>query len=590
MNKLKKKILILPIVVALISILSLVAFSFIYEPISYKPYNTFLNDLASNSVESVYYTTSPKITVKIANNVYYETDNPRVDTFKESILTQGVEVLEQSYMSPLKIIPIVLLGSSVGFILIFMIKGSNLSKGKLKSVDSLHAEAVEEMTLNFESVAGNEEAKESVMDVVDFLKNPEKYSSYGAKMPRGVILYGEPGTGKTLLAKAVAGEANVPFYAVSGSDFIQVYVGVGASRIRQLFKKAKSHGKAVIFIDEIDAIGKKRSGNASGGSDERDQTLNALLTEMSGFAEKEGIVVMAATNRLDMLDDALLRPGRFDRHIEVSLPDVQAREKILNLHMKNKPFDKININDWAKKTSYFSGAKLEHLVNEAAIFACKDESPLIEDIHLDSAFNVVVAGHEKKNRSHIREEDRKITAYHEAGHALISLIVLPEEKVSKVTIIPTTKGAGGYTMSIPEDKLYQNKEYILNRIMVLLGGRAAEEILFGKEKITTGASSDLKRTTNTIRNMITTYGMGDSLGLLTEEELGDLSHHHKMAILDECKNTVDTLYASVKDILKENMESLHCISNNLLEYETLDEEKLINCTIKNSENKKLKEI
>ena len=585
MNKLKKKILILPIVVALISILSLVAFSFIYEPISYKPYNAFLNDLASNSVESVYYTTSPKITVKIANNVYYETDNPRVDTFKESILTQGVEVLEQSYMSPLKIIPIVLLGSSAGFILIFMIKGSNLSKGKLKSVDSLHAEAVEEMTLNFESVAGNEEAKESVMDVVDFLKNPEKYSSYGAKMPRGVILYGEPGTGKTLLAKAVAGEANVPFYAVSGSDFIQVYVGVGASRIRQLFKKAKSHGKAVIFIDEIDAIGKKRSGNASGGSDERDQTLNALLTEMSGFAEKEGIVVMAATNRLDMLDDALLRPGRFDRHIEVSLPDVQAREKILNLHMKNKPFDKINLNDWAKKTSYFSGAKLEHLVNEAAIFACKDESPLIEDIHLDSAFNVVVAGHEKKNRSHIREEDRKITAYHEAGHALISLIVLPEEKVSKVTIIPTTKGAGGYTMSIPEDKLYQNKEYILNRIMVLLGGRAAEEILFGKEKITTGASSDLKRTTNTIRNMITTYGMGDSLGLLTEEELGDLSHHHKMAILDECKNTVDTLYASVKNILTENIDSLHCISNNLLEYETLDEEKLINCTIKNIENK-----
>jgi cell division protease FtsH len=583
MNKLKKKILLLPIVVALISILSLVAFSFIYEPISYKSYNDFLSDLASNSVESVYYTSSPKITVKLANNDYYETDNPRVDTFKESILTQGVEVLEQSYMSPLKIIPIVLLGASAGFILIFMIKGSNLSRGKLKSVDSLNAEAVEGMTLNFENVAGNEEAKESVMDVVDFLKNPEKYSSYGAKMPRGVILYGEPGTGKTLLAKAVAGEANVPFYAVSGSDFIQVYVGVGASRIRQLFKKAKTHGKAVIFIDEIDAIGKKRSGNASGGSDERDQTLNALLTEMSGFGEGEGIVVMAATNRLDMLDDALLRPGRFDRHIEVALPDVQAREKILDLHMKNKPFDKINLNTWAKKTSYFSGAKLEHLVNEAAIFACKEESTFIQDTHLDLAFNVVIAGHEKKNRSHIRDEDRKITAYHEAGHALISLKVLPEETVAKVTIIPTTKGAGGYTMSIPEDKMYQNKEYILNRIMVLLGGRAAEEIIFGKEKITTGASSDLKRTTNTIKNMITTYGMGNSLGLLTEEGLGELSHHHKMTILDECKSTVEGLYASVKDILTENIETLHCISNNLLEYETLDEEKLLNCTINNNE-------
>lgn len=574
MNKLKKKILILPIIVAAMSIISLVVFSFIYEPVGYKPYNKFLTDLKADTIESVYYTSSPKITVKLADGTFYETDNPRVDTFKESVLTKGVEVLEQSYVSPFKVIPIALLGASAAFMLIMMLKGSKLSTKKLRSVDTLQAEAVEGMTLNFESVAGNDEAKESVKDIVEFLKTPERYASYGAKMPKGIILYGEPGTGKTLLAKAVAGEANVPFYAVSGSDFIQVYVGVGASRIRQLFKKAKAHGKAVIFIDEIDAIGKKRSGSASGGSDERDQTLNALLTEMSGFGEQEGIVVIAATNRLDMLDNALLRPGRFDRHIEVALPDIQAREKIMKLHMKNKPFNEIDLNDWARKTSHFSGAKLEHLMNEAAICACKEGSEFIDDMHVDKAFNIVIAGHEKKNRSHLREEDRKITAYHEAGHALISLKMLPEEKVSKVSIIPTTKGAGGYTMSIPEDKMYQNKDYIMKRIMVLLGGRAAEELIFGKEKITTGASSDLKRTTSTIKSMVTNYGMGDSLGLLTEEELGQLSHHDKKSILDECKNTVDNLYSEVKDILFNNINGLHLTATTLLDTETLSGEEL----------------
>lgn len=390
-------------------------------------------------------------------------------------------------------------------------------------------------------------------------------------MPKGIILYGEPGTGKTLLAKAVAGEANVPFYAMSGSDFVQIYVGVGASRIRQLFKKARLHGRAVIFIDEIDAIGKKRDGGKSGGSEERDQTLNALLTEMSGFNEKQGIVVIAATNRLDILDSALLRPGRFDRHIEVTLPDISARKKILNLHMKNKPVNDIDLDDLARKTSYFSGAKLENLVNEAAILACKENSNYIENIHFEKAFSIVIAGHEKISRDYISNNDKKITAYHEVGHAIASLKLLPKEKVSKVTIIPSTKGAGGYTLSIPEDKMYQNKDYIIKRIMVLLGGRAAEEIIFGSNNITTGAYNDLKQSTNMITNMITKYGMGTSLGLLNIDELYGLNYSPSNSVIHECKTTVENLYEDTKKLLLENKELLENFTNTLLENETMYE-------------------
>ncbi|WP_461207688.1 ATP-dependent metallopeptidase FtsH/Yme1/Tma family protein [Clostridium sp. DL1XJH146] len=573
-NKLKDKKILIPTIIAIIAIIALVSFSFLGKPITYKPYNEFVVQLENNQIQSVYYTNASKINVKTLSGEIYETDNPRVDDFKEAVLLQGVNVLEQGYISPYQIIPIILLGGSIAFIIIMSVKNVNFGAKRIKSFEALEADAVQDLPFDFKSVAGNEEAKESVKDIVDFLKFPEKYSSYGARMPKGIILYGEPGTGKTLLAKAVAGEAGVPFYAVSGSDFVQVYVGIGASRIRQLFKKAKTHGKAVIFIDEIDAIGKKRSGGKTGGSDERDQTLNALLTEMSGFGEKEGIVVIAATNRLDMLDSALLRPGRFDRHIEVALPDVHAREKILALHIENKPFKIKDLHEWALKTSYFSGAKIEHLVNEAAILACKENSENILDTHLDKAFSIVVAGYEKKDRSYIKDIDRKITAYHEAGHALISLIKIPEDKVSKVTIIPSTKGAGGYTMSIPEDKLYHNKEYMLNRIMVLLGGRAAEEIIFGENKITTGASNDLSRTTSTVKNMVTKYGMGKSLGLLTDDVLENLSPRHQQDILDECKEITNSLYNETKKLLMENKDKLITISEQLLETETLNSEEL----------------
>ena len=430
-------------------------------------------------------------------------------------------------------------------------------------------------TLNFKDVAGNEEAKESLKEIVDFLSNPEKYKSYGARMPKGVILYGDPGTGKTLLAKAVAGEAKVPFYALSGSDFVQVYVGVGAARIRNLFKKARSHGKAVIFIDEIDAIGKNRDGGkTAGGNDERDQTLNALLTEMSGFGESEGVIVMAATNRLDILDQALLRPGRFDRHIEVSLPDVSAREKIINLHLDNKPYMDLNIKDIAKKTSYFSGAKLENLINEAAILAAKDNSEYITETHIDKAYSIVLAGHEKLERSHLKESDLLLTSYHEVGHALTSLLVLPEDEVSKISIIPTTKGAGGYTLTIPEDTNYQRADYLKKKIMVMLGGRAAEEIIFGKEKITTGASSDLTNATNIAMGMISEYGMGETLGLLKLSSLGSMASGYSTKVIEECKDLINSLYDDTLKLLNNNKELLEQFSLELLEKETLRKEEI----------------
>lgn len=569
MNKNKKKYIYIPMITAILSAALLLGLNLSRQASSYKLYVDFLKDISSKEVSTVYVTNSPKIKVKMNNGEIYETDNPRTDNFKEELLKQGIKVSESSPLSPKEAIPTMLLSASLVFMAVMAVKTKGISPKKLKGVDSLDVSAASNTSFNFDSVAGNEEAKESVKDIVDFLKNPEKYNAYGARMPRGIMLYGEPGTGKTLLAKAVAGEADVPFYAVSGSDFVQVYVGVGASRIRQLFKKAKSNGKAVIFIDEIDAIGKKRDGSTSGGSDERDQTLNALLTEMSGFNEKDGIIVMAATNRLDMLDSALLRPGRFDRHIEITLPDIKAREKILDLHLKNKPTKDIDVHEWAQKTSYFSGAKLESLVNEAAILAAKEDSKFIQNIHVDRAYSIVLAGYEKIERDHIKDKDKKITAYHEAGHALLTLKVLPADKLSKVTIIPTSKGAGGYTLSIPEDKLYQNRDYLKRRIMVLLAGRAAEEIIFGSEFITTGAHNDIEQTTRIVTSMVTQYGMGETLGLLNLDQLSHLNYVSTEDIVKECKNTVDSLYEEAKSIIKDNIDLLEKIAEGLVEKETL---------------------
>ncbi|AYD41121.1 ATP-dependent metallopeptidase FtsH/Yme1/Tma family protein [Clostridium fermenticellae] len=577
MKKYKNKLWIIPIVTAILFGATLIFTNFSSRTTNYKPYVSFLEDTSNKKIANVYIGDSSKITIKLKDGKTYQTDNPRTDNFKEDLLKQNINVSEDLPVNLVTLIPSLGLIASIAVLIFMGVKTSAKKSKKAMSVESMEALVAEDSDYTFEDIAGNEEAKESVQDIVDFLKNPEKYSSYGARMPRGVILYGEPGTGKTLLAKAVASEANVPFYAVSGSDFIQVYVGVGASRIRQLFKKAResSNGKAVIFIDEIDAIGKRRDGaKSTGGSDERDQTLNALLTEMSGFKDSQGIVVMAATNRLDMLDPALLRPGRFDRHIEIMLPDRCAREKIIKLHLANKPVGNIDICELAQKTSYFSGAKIENLMNEAAILACKADSKLIEKEHVDKAFSIILAGYEKKNRSYIEDIDKKITAYHEAGHAIVSMKVLPNEKISKITIIPSTKGAGGYTLSIPEDRMYQNKRYLKNRIMVLLGGRAAEEIIFGEEFITTGAHSDLKQSTKIAINMITQYGMGDTLGLLNVDEISNLNLNQD-DVLGECKEFVDSIYSDVKKLLILNKDKLEKLSNMLLEKETLNSEDIV---------------
>ncbi|GAA0784842.1 ATP-dependent metallopeptidase FtsH/Yme1/Tma family protein [Hathewaya limosa] len=569
--KKKNKFLLIPIAFCIISLISMITVNLTYNKNLHKNYSTFLQEISSKKVSEVYLDNSSILTVKLKNGQVYKTDNPRKESLKEDLLKNNILVHENSFKSIQELIPALVFFISICSILYIILKTSKVFSKSSFSQCSIQAEAIQNCSYNFNSIAGNEEAKESVKDIINFLRTPEKYASYGARMPKGIILYGEPGTGKTLLAKAIAGEAGVPFYAVSGSDFVQVYVGVGAARIRDLFKKAKKQGgKAVIFIDEIDAIGKKRDGSKSGGSsDEKDQTLNALLTEMSGFNEKEGIIVIAATNRLDVLDPALLRPGRFDRHIEVALPDLQARDKIIKLYLKNKPHKNINFYEWAKKTAYFSGAKLESFINEAAIIACNEDSEYIDDFILDRAYSISLAGHEKINRDFIKEQDKKITAIHESGHALLSHILLPQEKISKVTIIPSTKGAGGYTLSIPEDSLFRDKSYLQNKIMVLLGGRAAEELYLGEENITTGASNDIEKCTNLIVRMISIYGMGQSIGLLNMNELSKLGINNSTLILDECTKTIEILYDETKKLIKKNKNLIDTMVNSLLDKETL---------------------
>lgn len=583
MKKIKKNLIIVPIISAVLSLGFLLISNMQNISADTKSYNEFIADFNTGNITAIQMLPNSKMAVNLADGTKYITDNPDSTTLKEQLLLNNINVTEES-ASPLnKTIP-----SSILVISIFLIAFISINKGKLgsSSTSELTLEDFsqkKDKDFGFHTVAGNEEAKESLNDIVDFLKNPEKYSAYGAKMPRGVILYGNPGTGKTLLAKAVAGEAGVPFYALSGSDFVQVYVGVGASRVRSLFKKAKSHGKAVIFIDEIDAIGKTRAGGGSttgGGNDERDQTLNALLTEMSGFAEADGIVVIAATNRLDTLDPALLRPGRFDRHVEVSLPDVKAREKIIQLYLNNKPHDKINIESIAKKTAGFSGAKLESLINEAAIIAAKENISSITNKEINQAYSLVLAGADKKDRDHLKEDDKKITAYHECGHALVSILKIPEEIVSKITIIPTTNGAGGYTLTIPQDTNYQRLDYLQNKIMVLLGGRAAEELIFGKNKISSGAHGDIGQVTNMALAMITEYGMGESIGLLKLSNLGNISASYGQPVVEEAKNLVNKLYAETLSLLSANKYLLDALAEELLVKETINEDEM-NDFIKN---------
>ena len=444
------------------------------------------------------------------------------------------------------------------------------------------------MTLNtdgkgttFKEVAGVAEEKEELAEIVDFLKNPKKYIQVGAKIPKGVILVGPPGTGKTLLAKAVAGEAGVPFFSTSGSDFAEMFVGVGASRVRDLFDQAKKNAPCIVFIDEIDAVARHRGTGMGGGHDEREQTLNQLLVEMDGFGVNEGIIVMAATNRVDILDPAILRPGRFDRKVYVNRPDVKGREEILGVHAKNKPLaDDVDLKRVAQTTAGFTGADLENLLNEAAIAAAKDERAFIREEDIKKSLIKVGIGMEKKSRM-VSEKERKITAYHEAGHAILFHVLPDVGPVYTVSIIPTGSSAAGYTMPLPErDEMFLTKGKLMQDIMVSLGGRIAEEMVF--DDITTGASQDIKQATHTARNMVTKYGFSDKIGLvnceISEDEvfLGRDYGHTKNysdavanSIDEEVRAIIDECYGKAKQLLEENKAVLETCAELLLEKERI---------------------
>src|SRR5574337_187739 len=449
------------------------------------------------------------------------------------------------------------------------------SRAKLQGED--------QVKVNFSDVAGCDEAKEEVGELVEFLRDPGRFQKLGGKIPRGVLMVGPPGTGKTLLAKAIAGEAKVPFFSISGSDFVEMFVGVGASRVRDMFEQAKKHAPCIIFIDEIDAVGRHRGAGLGGGHDEREQTLNQLLVEMDGFEGTEGVIVIAATNRPDVLDPALLRPGRFDRQVVVGLPDVRGREQILKVHMRKVPTaSDVNAMTIARGTPGFSGADLANLVNEAALFAARENAREVRMVHLDKARDKILMGSERRSMA-MSEDEKKLTAYHEAGHAIVGRLVPEHDPVYKVTIIPRGR-ALGVTMYLPEgDKYSVNRVAIESQLCSLYGGRVAEELIFGADKVTTGASNDIERATKMARNMVTKWGLSDELGPITygedEDEvfLGRSVTQHKSisnetaSKIDEVvRGILDRAYARSKELLTANLDKLHAMAEALLQYETID--------------------
>ena len=470
---------------------------------------------------------------------------------------------------------------------VFMIMNVRMSQGgggnSMMNFGKSRAQLMEQGSnpITFQNVAGLDEEKEALTEVVDFLKNPKKYTELGARIPKGIILMGSPGTGKTLLAKAVAGEAGVPFFSISGSDFVEMFVGVGASRVRDLFAQAKKNAPCIVFIDEIDAVARQRGTGMGGGHDEREQTLNQLLVEMDGFGVNEGIIVMAATNRVDILDPAILRPGRFDRKIGVGRPDVKGRKEILEVHAKNKPLgDDVDLERVAQTTAGFTGADLENLLNEAAILVAKEGGKYLTQASIDASFIKVGIGAEKRSKI-ISEKEKRITAYHETGHAILFHVLPDVGPVHTISVIPTGMGAAGYTMPLPEkDEMFNTKGRMLQDIIVSLGGRVAEEIVFGD--ITTGASQDIKQATNVARAMVTQYGMSERLGLIhygsDDEEVfigRDLAHTRSYsegvaaAIDEEVKAIIDDCYKKAKELILANEQVLHACAELLMQKEKI---------------------
>lgn len=490
-------------------------------------------------------------------------------------------VRQDSYFMTV-ILPIALSAGVLIFLFMFInSRSGGGANAKMMNFGRSRARMVSTSKVNFTKVAGLEEEKEELEEIVDFLKNPQKYTGVGARIPKGVILVGPPGTGKTLLAKAVAGEAGVPFFSISGSDFVEMFVGVGASRVRDLFEEAKKNAPCIVFIDEIDAVARQRGTGMGGGHDEREQTLNQLLVEMDGFGVNEGIIVMAATNRVDILDPAILRPGRFDRKVAVGRPDVKGREEILGVHTKEKPLgEDVDLHRIAQTTAGFTGADLENLMNEAAINTAKEGRKFLTQTDIEKAFIKVGIGAEKRSKV-ISEKDKKITAYHEAGHAILFHVLPDVGPVHTVSIIPTGVGAAGYTMPLPEqDELHMTKGKMLQNIMVSLGGRIAEEIIF--DDITTGASQDIKQATSMARAMVTEYGMSEKLGMINyggdnnEVFIGrDLAHTRTYSeevaseIDSEVKRIIDECYAKAKQIILDHEDVLHSCCALLMEKEKI---------------------
>ena len=513
-----------------------------------------------------------------------------VNTAQTELSDAGVTTylhdVEQTSIFMTSILPTLIMAVVVIFLFMMMNRQAGGGNSKMMNFGKSRATMImpDARRKTFKDVAGLQEEKEDLEELVDFLKEPQKYTKMGARIPKGVILVGPPGTGKTLLAKAVAGEAGVPFFSISGSDFVEMFVGVGASRVRDLFEDAKKNAPCIVFIDEIDAVARRRGTGMGGGHDEREQTLNQLLVEMDGFGVNEGIIVMAATNRVDILDPAILRPGRFDRKIGVGKPDVKGREEILKVHAKEKPLgDDVDLENIARTTAGFTGADLENLMNEAAIWAAKSKRTYIQQQDIQQAFIKVGIGAEKKSRL-ISDKEKRITAYHEAGHALLFHLLPNVGPVHTVSIIPTGMGAAGYTMPLPEkDEMFMTRGKMLDTLMVDLGGRIAEELII--EDITTGASQDIKQATQLARAMVTQYGMSERVGLLdygTDENevfIGrDLAHSRSFseataAVIDEeVKRLVDEAHTKATAIIKEHMDVLHSCAALLIEKEKIGQE------------------
>ena len=539
-------------------------------------YKAFVDYVEADNIAAVYdyNKNDKKIKGKFSNGDVFITDNPESEDLKEYLLKHGIsleekpfsEMISQTLLSMvLSIFPLVL---SIALISILM--GRMLKKQYSGNKDSKFG-IIKKCEITFENVAGNEEAKQNMMELVDFLVDSEKFKKFGVVPPKGTVLFGPPGTGKTLLAKALAGTAGVPFIAVSGSDFVEKFVGVGASRIRQLFEFARKSSPCIIFIDEIDALGKRSSSDGSGSGDERDRTLNQILVEIDGFSGSEGIIVIAATNRLDMLDPALLRSGRFDRQIQVALPDVDARLSILELLSKNKPLgNDIDLREIAKMTVYMSGADLANVMNEAGIYAVRSGHSSITMKDIDNSISKIQAGEEKRNKKNITLKDKEITAYHEAGHALIAKLI-SGATVSKVTIIPTTKGAGGYTLFLPDEKMFSTKRDLLNDIAVFLAGRASEEIIFGENDVTNGSSNDLRKATQIAVDMVKNFGMSQTVGLVSFLGISNenSSNTNLNSVEKEVKDIIEKVYKETKELLKTNSDCLENIATLLLERETI---------------------